>query len=247
MTPRSLPRRRGQTLLRDRPPKQRPKSPQKQRWPQGSWRTHSACKRLASLQRRGRGQLHKPVVNHRFRSTLRCGAQLGIFACGPASPGGVAWDTFLFPGYWSPELRWDYFVCPGKLRHLCDILQSMCKPSSARGPQLPPVQTFTWQCLQTVTRVYETADGAFEAEIPPPLAMTELPPALAATLQHIVNKLDMVAQVVGMVEERLSLNEDKMSVMERQIASLMSRGQAAAAPAQAATVDTASAEGEAES
>lgn len=95
--------------------------------------------------------------------------------------------------------------------------------------------------------MYETADGAFEAEIPPPLAMTELPPALAATLQHIVNKLDMVAQVVGMVEERLSLNEDKMSVMERQIASLMSRGQAAAAPAQVATVVTASAEGEAES
>jgi hypothetical protein len=70
--------------------------------------------------------------------------------------------------------------------------------------------------------------------MPPPLSLTDLPPALAHTLQHIVSKLDMMTQVIGMVEERLSLNEDKMLGMEAAIAELKASasetGQAGATP-----------------
>ena len=74
--------------------------------------------------------------------------------------------------------------------------------------------------VQTATKITATGPGQYEAEMPPPLALSDLPPALAATLQHIVNKLDMVAQVVGMVEERLSLNEDKLMALEGQLRAL---------------------------
>lgn len=65
-----------------------------------------------------------------------------------------------------------------------------------------------------------SAPGEYEIEMPPPLSLSDLPPALAHTLQHIVSKLDMMTQVIGMVEERLSLNEDKMAGMEAAIADL---------------------------
>ena len=41
----------------------------------------------------------------------------------------------------------------------------------------------------------ELGPGEVEIEVPPPVAMTDLPPALAATLQHVVGKLDMMTQV----------------------------------------------------
>lgn len=63
--------------------------------------------------------------------------------------------------------------------------------------------------------------GEVEVEVPPPMPMSDLPPALASTLQHIVSKLDMMTQVIGMVEERLSLNEDKMASIEAHVAGLV--------------------------
>lgn len=56
-----------------------------------------------------------------------------------------------------------------------------------------------------------------EIEMPPPLSLGDLPPSLAQTLQHIVGKMDMMTQVLGMVEERLSLNEDKMAQLENHL------------------------------
>lgn len=76
--------------------------------------------------------------------------------------------------------------------------------------------------------------GEYEIEMPPPLSLSDLPPALAHTLQHIVSKLDMMTQVIGMVEERLSLNEDKMAGMEAAIAELSKKS---ATSVQAAEVD----------
>lgn len=65
--------------------------------------------------------------------------------------------------------------------------------------------------------------GEFELEMPAPLALSELQPALANTLQHIVGKLDMMTQVIGMVEERLCLNEDKMANLESSVQQLAAR------------------------
>jgi hypothetical protein len=72
--------------------------------------------------------------------------------------------------------------------------------------------------------------GEYELEIPPPLALDELTPALAHTLQHIVGKLDMMTQVIGMVEERLSLNEDKMAGIESELVELKAALQLKATP-----------------
>jgi hypothetical protein len=63
--------------------------------------------------------------------------------------------------------------------------------------------------------------GEVEIEIPPPLSLGDLPPALAHTLQHIVSKMDMMTQVIGMVEERLSLNEDKMAQLDSKLQQLL--------------------------
>lgn len=73
---------------------------------------------------------------------------------------------------------------------------------------------------QGEAHVPSAAPGEYEIEMPPPLSLSDLPPALAHTLQHIVSKLDMMTQVIGMVEERLSLNEDKMAGMEAKITEL---------------------------
>jgi hypothetical protein len=77
--------------------------------------------------------------------------------------------------------------------------------------------------VQGEAHVPSVASGEYEIEMPPPLALSDLPPALAHTLQHIVSKLDMMTQVIGMVEERLSLNEDKMANMEAAITALSNR------------------------
>jgi centriolar protein POC1 len=75
--------------------------------------------------------------------------------------------------------------------------------------------------MQGTSHVRKNQAGEFAVEMPPPVAMSDLPPALAATLQHIVGKLDMMTQVIGMVEERLSLTEDKMGHLHEQVVGLV--------------------------
>lgn len=75
-------------------------------------------------------------------------------------------------------------------------------------------------CMQSEVAVQRTQPAEYELEMPAPLALTELQPALANTLQHIVGKLDMMTQVIGMVEERLCLNEDKMANLEASLQQL---------------------------
>jgi hypothetical protein len=75
--------------------------------------------------------------------------------------------------------------------------------------------------MQGASRVQKNDAGVFEVEVPPPLSLEDLPPALSHTLQHIVGKLDMMTQVLGMVEERLSMNEDKMATLQTHVTSLV--------------------------
>jgi hypothetical protein len=79
---------------------------------------------------------------------------------------------------------------------------------------------FCISCLGTQDAGQQSSAN-LEIEMPPPLALGDLPPALAHTLQHIVSKMDMMTQVIGMVEERLSLNEDKLSQMQQQLHQLL--------------------------
>lgn len=77
--------------------------------------------------------------------------------------------------------------------------------------------------MQSEAAVQRSQAGEYELEMPAPLALSELQPALANTLQHIVGKLDMMTQVIGMVEERLCLNEDKMANMESSLQQLSAK------------------------
>lgn len=77
--------------------------------------------------------------------------------------------------------------------------------------------------MQSEAAVQRSQAGEYELEMPAPLALSELQPALANTLQHIVGKLDMMTQVIGMVEERLCLNEDKMANLESSLQQLAAK------------------------
>ena len=58
-------------------------------------------------------------------------------------------------------------------------------------------------------------DGSHEVLIPPPMNLADLPPALSATLQHIVGQLDVLTQTMGLLEERLTISEDKMHRLDK--------------------------------
>ena len=63
-------------------------------------------------------------------------------------------------------------------------------------------------------------DGTHEVFIPPPMNLADLPPALSATLQHIVGQLDVLTQTMGLLEERLTISEDKMHRLDTSLLSL---------------------------
>ncbi len=63
-------------------------------------------------------------------------------------------------------------------------------------------------------------DGSHEVFIPPPMNLADLPPALSATLQHIVGQLDVLTQTMGLLEERLTISEDKMHRLDKGMQSL---------------------------
>lgn len=54
-----------------------------------------------------------------------------------------------------------------------------------------------------------------EVFLPPPMNLADLPPALSATLQHIVGQLDVLTQTMGLLEERLTISEDKMHRIDK--------------------------------
>ena len=67
---------------------------------------------------------------------------------------------------------------------------------------------------------FDDNDGTHEVFVPPPMNLTDLPPALSATLQHIVGQLDVLTQTMGLLEERLTISEDKMHRLDKGIQSL---------------------------
>ena len=63
-------------------------------------------------------------------------------------------------------------------------------------------------------------DGSHEVFVPPPMNLADLPPALSATLQHIVGQLDVLTQTMGLMEERLTISEDKMHRLDKGLQSV---------------------------
>ena len=58
-------------------------------------------------------------------------------------------------------------------------------------------------------------NGLEDVFIRPPMNLADLPPALSATLQHIVGQLDVLTQTMGLIEERLTISEDKMHRLDK--------------------------------
>lgn len=92
-----------------------------------------------------------------------------------------------------PEHRWS-----------CDSAEE-CQDSEQSG---------AFMCQET------DGDGSHEVFIPPPMNLADLPPALSATLQHIVGQLDVLTQTMGLLEERLTISEDKMHRLDKGLQSL---------------------------
>ncbi|GAX76713.1 hypothetical protein CEUSTIGMA_g4159.t1 [Chlamydomonas eustigma] len=53
----------------------------------------------------------------------------------------------------------------------------------------------------------------YEMEVPPPLNLSDLPDSLSATLQHIVGQLDVLTQTMALLDERLTMNEDRVKAI----------------------------------
>ena len=73
---------------------------------------------------------------------------------------------------------------------------------------------------QQQSAAFDDSDGTHEVFIPPPMNLADLPPALSATLQHIVGQLDVLTQTMGLLEERLTISEDKMHRLDKGVQSL---------------------------
>lgn len=52
-------------------------------------------------------------------------------------------------------------------------------------------------------------------KLPAPLDLGSIPQPLAATLQHVIGELNVISQTLGMVVERLTINEDRVRRLEQ--------------------------------
>lgn len=60
--------------------------------------------------------------------------------------------------------------------------------------------------------------------------LADLPESLSATLQHIVGQLDVLTQTLGLLDERLTINEDRTKRMDDKINALANAHMAAHPP-----------------
>ena len=60
----------------------------------------------------------------------------------------------------------------------------------------------------------EAYDGYDGAPLPgPKLELSQLPEQVAGTMEHLVGQLDLLSQTVGLLEQRLTMTEDKGGAM----------------------------------
>ena len=86
----------------------------------------------------------------------------------------------------------------------CDVPQvTKVQPSSSGAGAAP-----------SEAPVAEAEDPAVEATQAAPLNLADMPEALSATLQHIVGQLDVLTQTMALMEERVSMTEDKLKNLE---------------------------------
>ena len=67
-------------------------------------------------------------------------------------------------------------------------------------------------------------DLEYEFEVPPPLNLSDLPDSLSATLQHIVGQLDVLTQTLALMDERLTMNEDRVRRIDERLDEVAAAG-----------------------
>lgn len=84
--------------------------------------------------------------------------------------------------------------------------------------------------LVRLIKAYLHAGSAATPQVPPPLNVGELPASLAATLQHIVGQLDVLTQTMGLMDQRLTMAEDRARRTDDKVNALVNAHLAAHPP-----------------
>ena len=88
---------------------------------------------------------------------------------------------------------------------------SLPAPAPAPAPVPASIAKSAWVEDAPVSKPTPTpAVQEYVYEAPPPLNLSDLPDSLSATLQHIVGQLDVLTQTVALLDERLTMNEDRV-------------------------------------
>ena len=91
------------------------------------------------------------------------------------------------------------------------LFKPKASPATANAP--PPAAA-TPEAVPVAPEAQKAGDGTAETSEAAPLNLSDMPEALAATLQHIVGQLDVLTQTMALMEERVSMNEDKLKHLE---------------------------------
>jgi centriolar protein POC1 len=174
------------------------------------------------------GQLFYTLHGHEGATTAACFSPAGDhFASGGADEQVMVWKTNFdrsLADYVMAEVRHERggeasrqaparSPAPLKRPEYQPAPEAVAVPA-VRGPA-PPVKP-------------EAADGGEGgASVEPsvehavPLNLSDLPEALGATLQHIVGQLDVLTQTMALMEERVTMSEDKLRGLESTVATAL--------------------------
>lgn len=102
------------------------------------------------------------------------------------------------------------------------VLAAQHPQASSSGPGMAPPVLEAGVPVTAVprSRVEALASYSWEAAVPPPLNLSDLPPSLAATLSHMVGQLDVLTQTLALMDERLTRSEDTLSAMDERVDAL---------------------------
>ncbi|GMH38067.1 hypothetical protein BSKO_05951 [Bryopsis sp. KO-2023] len=97
------------------------------------------------------------------------------------------------------------FLHPGKSQKKNNVETAVETDNGRQGASSDP----------TLNDVLGGRNGAAKGvTLPPPLDLGSIPQPLAATLQHVIGELNVVSQTLGLVVERLTMNEDRVKRLE---------------------------------
>eukprot|EP00873_Tetraselmis_striata_P012888 jgi/Tetstr1/433152/TSEL_022484.t1 len=169
------------------------------------------------------GQLFYTLHGHEGATTAACFSPAGDhFASGGADEQVMVWKT-----NFDRSLQ-EYVLAQSRRDAPQPAAPPPAKRSPAKRPEyLPAPDAREVAATRTLPAPAEAPPAAAPAAMQPsvetaaPLNLSDLPEALGATLQHIVGQLDVLTQTMGLLEERVTMNEDKLRGLESTVATAL--------------------------